>query len=61
MDGCARVVCGVPGAGGVSIFHASTPGNKDRFLGTPVKREADDRCAYGAIGAQLLKRIAARG
>jgi hypothetical protein len=27
---------------------ASTPRNKDRFLGTPVKRGANERCAYGA-------------
>lgn len=27
---------------------ASTPGNKDRFLGTPVKRGANNHCAYGA-------------
>src|SRR5271166_1655804 len=28
--------------------HASTPRNKDRFLGTPVKRGANEHCAYGA-------------
>ena len=28
--------------------HASIPRNKGRFLGTPVKRGANNRCAYGA-------------
>jgi hypothetical protein len=28
--------------------HATTPRNKDRFLGTPVKRGANNHCAYGA-------------
>jgi len=32
-----------------SYPHASTPRNKDRFLGTPVKRGANNRCAYGAL------------
>jgi hypothetical protein len=26
----------------------TTPRNKDRFLGTPLKRWANHRCAYGA-------------
>jgi hypothetical protein len=33
--------------------HATTPRNKDRFLGTPVKRGANSHCAYGA-GEGLL-------
>jgi hypothetical protein len=28
--------------------HATTPRNKDRFLGAPVKRGANNHCAYGA-------------
>jgi hypothetical protein len=28
--------------------HITTPRNKNRFLGIPVKRGANDRCAYGA-------------
>jgi hypothetical protein len=28
--------------------HATTPRNKDRFSGTPVKRGANNHCAYGA-------------
>jgi hypothetical protein len=28
--------------------HATTPRNKDRFLGTSVKRGANNHCAYGA-------------
>jgi hypothetical protein len=28
--------------------HANTPRNKDRFLGTPVKHEANNRGTYGA-------------
>jgi hypothetical protein len=38
-----------------SLFpHASTPRNKRRFLGTPVKRGANQRCASGAPDRTLL-------
>ena len=33
--------------------HASIPRNKGRFLGTPVKHGANDRCAYGGVGGPL--------
>ena len=28
--------------------HVTTPRNKDRFLGTPANRGANNYCAYGA-------------
>ena len=34
--------------------HATTPRNKDRFLGTPVKRGANELCAYGAFDVLYL-------
>ena len=39
--------------------HASTPGNKDRFLGTPVKRGANNHCASGAtpIGTRSVNKF----
>jgi len=39
--------------------HATTPGNEDRFLGTPVKRGANNHCACGAVefGASLINKV----